>query len=298
MEKQVKDNIRKTADCRLWAITKLLKINMLAFLFFISVFVTFTSCERKINWNLKTTNEQFLIVDGIITNEYKNQTVNLSLSVQNLNNSAETVSDANITISDGEQTYSFHEDTIPGTFISNIKFTAVVNKTYTLNIDYNDKNYFAEANIYPVSISDPLPYKQIPDTGLYYIASEIAEFNPYESAMYEVILNWSEVTGYENLPANETSAHLFYYNLKTIDVSQIFAPDNEIVIFPHGTSMIQKKYSLCPEHEDFIRSILIESQWHGGNFDIEEGNIYTNLSEGALGFFGASSVITYTSIIQ
>ena len=62
--------------------------------------------------------------------------------------------------------------------------------------------------------------------------------------------------------------------------------------------MIQRKYSLSPQHEEFIRSLLVETQWHGGNFDIEEGNVHTNLSEGALGFFGACSVITYSSTVE
>ena len=298
MEKQVKDNIRKTADCLLWAIRKLLKTNMLAFLFFISVFVTFTSCEKRINWDLDSSQEQFLIVDGIITNEFINHKVTLSLSVQELNDTVEFVSNAEVSIFDGENTFNFIEDTIPGTYFSENEFTAVINKTYTLNIEYNNNNYFAEADMYPVSISDPLPYKQVTDTALYYIAYADVVFNPDESSMFEVILDWSYLTGYEDLPTNETSAHMFYYNLSTIDVNQIFAPDNEIVIFPHGSTMVQRKYSLSPEHEQFIRSLLIESQWHGGNFDIEEGNVHTNLSEGALGFFGASSVIRYSTIVQ
>ena len=34
------------------------------------------------------------------------------------------------------------------------------------------------------------------------------------------------------------------------------------------------------------------------NFDLEEGNVYTNMSEGALGFFAACSVIADTSVVQ
>lgn len=256
------------------------------------------SCEKKSNWNLKSSQEQFLIVDCILTNEFKNQSLNLSLSVIELNDIPEAVSDVYVSVFDGNEIYNFIEDTIkPGTYASDIKFTGVINKTYTLNIEYNEKKYTAEANMYPVSISDPLPYMQVQDTNLYYIASEIADFNPNESAMYEVKLDWSEVPGYENLPLNETSAHMFFYNLTTIDVNQIFAPTHEVVLFPHGSIMIQRKYSLSPQHEEFIRSLLMETQWHGGSFDIEEGNVYSNLSEGALGFFGACSVLSDTSIV-
>ncbi len=266
--------------------------------FFISLFSVLSSCEKRTNWNLDLANEQFLIVDGIITNEFINQKINLSLSFKELNGEPEYVSNAGITIFDGDNTFNFIEDTIPGNYLSENKFTAVINKTYTLNIQYNNNIYFAEAKLLPVSITQALPYKQVSDTSLYYIAAPDVAFNPDEASMIEVILNWSDVAGYENLPANETKAHMFYYNLTTIDVNQIFHPDNELILFPSGTSMTQKKYSLSKEHEAFIRSLLIETQWNGGNFDIEEANSYTNLSKGALGFFGASSVISYTAIIQ
>ena len=296
-----KENIKqKTADCRLWTLKSHLSgiSCLIAAILITSLFVQLTSCEKKADWNLKYSQEQFLIVDCILTNEFKNQSLNLSLSVIELNDIPEAVSDVNVSIFDGNEIYNFIEDTIKsGTYASDIKFTGVINKTYTLNIEYNEKNYTAEANMYPVSISDPLPYIQVQDTNLYYIASEIADFNPNESAMYEVKLDWSEVPGYENLPLIETSAHMFFYNLTTIDVNQIFAPTHEIVLFPHGSLMIQRKYSLSPQHEEFIRSLLMETQWHGGSFDIEEGNVYSNLSEGALGFFGACSVLSDTSIV-
>ena len=40
---------------------------------------------------------------------------------------------------------------------------------------------------------------------------------------------------------------------------------------------------------------MIESEWRGGLFDVERGNITTNLSEGAIGYFAASTVITDTT---
>ena len=62
--------------------------------------------------------------------------------------------------------------------------------------------------------------------------------------------------------------------------------------------MAVKKYSLSPEHEKFIRSMLIETSWNGGSFDTEEDNVYTNLSKGALGFFAVSIVLSDTVIVE
>lgn len=261
--------------------------------------VLFSSCEKKTNWKIKSSQEQLLIVNGIITNEHKNQTIKLSLSYSDLNGEESYVSDATVSVSDETQIFNFHKDIEnKGTYISDNKFSGVINKTYTLSINYKGKKYSAQANMLPVSLSLPLPYKQLPDTNMFYIVADIASFNPDVSSMYEVILDWSEVDGYENLPVSETSGHLFFYNLTTIDVNQIFSSNQEIIYFPQGTKMTQIKYSLSRQHEEFIRSILIETQWHGGFFDIEDGNVYTNLSSGALGFFGACSVISMNSVID
>jgi len=263
------------------------------------ILVTFVSCEKKLDWKLNNSQEQFLIVDGIITNEYKYQAINLSLSFSNLNGTKKIVDTATVSVSDGNNIFDFHKDTILiGNFVSDNKFSGVINKTYNLNIHYKDKNYSASTSMLPVAISNPLPYKQLSDTNMFYIAADVASFNPSQASMFEVSLDWSNVSGYEDLPINKTTAKIFYYNLTTIDVNQIFSPSHENVFFPSGTKMTQIKYSLSPEHEEFIRSLLSETQWHGGYFDIEEGNVYSNLSNNAFGFFGASSIISYSTTIN
>ena len=150
----------------------------------------------------------------------------------------------------------------------------------------------------PVIHSSFLSFTQVNDTGLFFINSETAVLNPEEAAMYEISIDWSHLPAYGSLPKDSTSAKQYFYSLTTLDVNQIFLPENERVFFPKGSILIHKKYSLTADHEKFIRSLLIETQWNGGNFDIEEGNIYTNLSDGALGFFGACSVISDTLIVE
>ncbi len=265
----------------------------------ILAFFMINSCEKKENWQLKNSKEQFLVVDGILTNEHKNQTIKLSLSYSDLNGSENSISGASVSVSGDNKTYSFHKDTgNDGVYISDNKFSGVVNETYTLTINYKNKEYKANANMIPVAISNPLPYKQIQGENMFYIVADVASFNPDVSSMYEVTLDWSEISGYEDLPVSETTARMFFYNLTTIDVNQIFSSNNETILFPQGTKMTQIKYSLSPQHEEFIRSLLIETQWHGGFFDIEEGNVYTNITGGAYGFFGACSVVSRSSVVN
>ena len=39
-----------------------------------------------------------------------------------------------------------------------------------------------------------------------------------------------------------------------------------------------------------------ETNWRGGLFDVERGNIPTNMSAGAIGYFAASSVVSDSTI--
>jgi hypothetical protein len=43
------------------------------------------SCEKEINWKLNNDPKDFLVVDGILTNEFKTQLIKLSHSYHELN---------------------------------------------------------------------------------------------------------------------------------------------------------------------------------------------------------------------
>ncbi len=254
------------------------------------------SCEKKINFNFKSDKSQFLIVNGLITNENKFQEISLTKSFALPNEQADFVSDADVLVSDGENIFTFSEDTA-GNYVSDIKFSAVINKIYSLHIKFEDKDYTAQAHAVPVLSHNSLNYVQYNDS-LFYFPQAVAEFSPDEAAMYEINADWSFLPAYGTLPETETKAKMYFYILRTIDVNEIFNPPNEKVYFPKGTRLAVKKYSLSPEHEKFIRSLLLETQWSGGNFDTEEDNVYTNISNGAFGFFGASIVLTDTFFVQ
>jgi hypothetical protein len=116
-------------------------------------------------------------------------------------------------------------------------------------------------------------------------------FSPYESALYIIYLDWSEVPGYENKPYDSTHAKTYFYTLQTMDVNEIFQPYQKPVYFPIGTKITEYKYSLTPFFAAYIRAFLSETHWAGSLFDVAHWNLPTNISGGALGFFTASSVI-------
>jgi hypothetical protein len=132
----------------------------------------------------------------------------------------------------------------------------------------------------------------------YYVSWVCGLYNANHPAMYEIQIDWSEVPGYEALPHDDCFATLYYFSLPSIDVNELFAPEAEKILFPKGTKIIEKKYSLSEEQATFYRTLLLETNWKGGYFDVAPANITTNLSGGALGFFGVSQVIADSVVVE
>ena len=118
-----------------------------------------------------------------------------------------------------------------------------------------------------------------------------------EDAMYELFFDWSKVNGYDSLEYNDNHFLGYAYTLKTIDINEIFAAKKENAIFPLGTIITEKKYSLTPEHAKFIRAMLSETEWNGNVFEASPANLPTNLSNGAIGFFGGCEVVVDTLVV-
>jgi hypothetical protein len=135
-----------------------------------------------------------------------------------------------------------------------------------------------------------LKYIKDKNNGLYHITWVAENYNPQYYAMYEILLDWSSVTGYQSLPADSCKARLLYYTLPTLDVSEVFAPEKQKINFPAGTIIREKRFSLTHDHAEFIRALLSETNWSGGLFDCSHANLPTNLSDGAAGYFGACAV--------
>jgi len=260
------------------------------------------SCEEQSDWELQTAANEFIVVDGIITNEVKYQIITLSKPVTQLNEKPQPVSGATILVSSGQQVFSFREDSVEaGRYISDIQFTGIRNRTYSLLITVGTKVYSAKAVLEPpVLLTEfiPIEYVKNSDDDNFRITKIPSNYNPANYAMYEIMLDWSSAAGYETKNPDSCKAKLYYFTLPTIDVSEVFAPGIEKVTFPAGTIMTQRRYSLTYDHASFIRALLLETTWAGGYFNTAPANIPTNMSEGAAGFFGACGVMEKSEIVE
>jgi len=262
-------------------------------------FVVFISCEVETEWKLDDNNYRFIVVNGLITNEKKTHQVIINRTVDKINETSEPVSMATVNIFDGDSVYVLNEDIFkPGVYSTDSTFRAFVNKQYTLLVTVDKQIFYSTVFLLPVIPFNPLKYKFIDEKQMFTIDSVTWAFDNQESAMYEIQIDWTHVPGYESTPVESKKSVLYYYTLSTLDISEVFKPDAGQIFFPAGTIITERKYSLTKQHAEFIRSMLLETEWRGGLFDVAHGNVKTNLSNGALGFFGASSVIQQNILVN
>ncbi|NTW23764.1 MAG: DUF4249 domain-containing protein [Lentimicrobium sp.] len=266
---------------------------------FLLILMFAASCEKETSWDLQNMTGDFVVVDGTITNELKTQQIRLSKPFANPNEKPEPVIGAEILVSTSDKVYSFIEDaSSPGYYNSAEEFEGKAGKTYSLLINYNNRIISAKASHPQGAEFIFLRYARQKDTQLFRITWVANAYNAKRPAMYEILLDWSLVPGYENLDPDSTKARLLYYTLPTLDVSQIFAPAMESVLFPPGTIITERRYSLTSEHAEYIRALLSETNWQGGLFNSAPANLPTNLSNNGIGYFGACAVTSKTEIAR
>ena len=246
------------------------------------------SCEEKTTWELQSS-EIFGVADCILTNELKIQELRLYRSAEKLNEMPAGISGARVEISDGKQIISFTGDGYePGKYVSVVPFRATAGIKYRLTISLGEKADTAYAQMTGIAPLDNIDIA--PNDSLYRL---IYHDSP-DASMMEVYYDWSArpdyCTKYGACQASEV-----YYTLDNIDAEKIFAPDRQVISFPKITQIIRKKYSLSAAHQQFVRALLLETEWRGGLFDAEQGNVPTNFSHGIRGWFGACTVLSDTT---
>lgn len=259
---------------------------MKKFVLLILIILTYNSCEEPVDWLLDDQITPRLVVEAMITNIPGMNYVKLSLPVRNPNRTPQSVSNATVVFMDGANYNLLTEDPDqPGLYIPDPGLQGVVNKIYWLYIAIGDDEFAGGAYMVPVSPLKKFTYYDDPGNPGYY------RILPRESdtpAYTEYKIEWEE-------PDGRIKESVFYtYKLSTLDVNQFFKPEAETLSFPAGARIIRIKYSLSPDHEKYLRSLLSETDWRGGWFDVMHGNLHTNLNNDAVGFFAASSVVRDT----
>lgn len=268
-------------------------------LFLIGLIFILLGCVKQTDWQVPGPAPVSLVVDAVITDEVKTHSICLSLPVSQLNQLPQPFSGASVLISNEDSTWILTEsDSKPGCYLTPSWFLARLEKTYTLVISKNDQLYTAKTTMLPEKPFTELRYLKNEAENLYYIDWVANAFSTSDAAMWEVLIDWSMVPGYESGDSLSTHARLLFYTLPTLDVSEVFAPMMESTLFPAGTIITERRYSLTPAHAGFIRELLLETNWTGGLFSTAPANVTTNMSNGAIGFFGACAVYELSVVVE
>ncbi|MEI7982506.1 MAG: hypothetical protein WCI71_12705 [Bacteroidota bacterium] len=230
-------------------------------------------------------------VDAIITDEPGLQSVILTFPVTQLNALPVPVTGATVLISNEDSSWNLNEQPVgSGKYNSLSSFYARLQKNYTLLIGYGDRIYSAKAGMLPGTAFPELTYVKNDGNDLFHVDWVANAFSTENAAMWELLIDWSKVPGFAQLDSAATHARLLFYTLPTLDVSEVFAPQMEMISFPAGTKITERRYSITAEHAAFVREMLLETNWAGGLFNEAAANVTTNLSDGACGFFGVCAV--------
>lgn len=249
------------------------------------------SCEEKTTWELRSS-EIFAVADCILTNELKPQELRLYRSSEKLNELPAGIPGAVVEISDGRQIVNFTEDnTETGKYVSVVPFRATAGIKYRLTISLGEKADTAYAEMRGIAPLEDIDIA--PKDSLYRLVYHESQ----DASMMEVYYDWSAMP-YFCVKYGYCEASEVFYTLDNIDAEKVFAPDRQIISFPEKTQIIRRKYSLSAAHQQFIRALLLETEWRGGLFDAEQGNVPTNFSYGVRGWFGACMVVTDTTHFQ
>lgn len=258
--------------------------------YYIIGFITMlSSCELETTWKIESF-DRVAVVDAIITSEDEEQQIRIYYSTSELNQSPEPISGVNVLFTDGTNFYPFYESNLePGLYLSP-SIPVAVNTPYALILEYEGFSDTAYAYMTAVSNLKPAIYAEEDNLRKY------VDPGSDLPAMTEIYYDWSSSAEYCDYYGSCTATEV-YYSMEIVDIINEFAPDKQQILIPRGTTVYRKKYSLTEEHQEFIRSLLIETEWRGGLFDVEHGNIPTNFVNGTRGWFAVCNVLMDSHVV-
>lgn len=256
------------------------------------VFVLFlVSCEKETDWDLQQ-GERVLVIDALITNELKTHSITFHSSSEKINQPPTPVSGAIIKLESIWEQILFVEDSLsPGKYYSEKPTRVAAGVRYRLVVEHGTIRDTAYADL--VAITPLSGLKIEPTDNLFRLRPN----NTGSPSMTEIVYDWENVPDH-CLMSTLCKASETIYKLDVVGLHQTFAPQKQVIEFPMGTAVIRKKYSLSPSHQDFIQSLLIETEWRGGIFDVEHGNVKTNFGNGLRGWFATCMVLSDTTLID
>jgi hypothetical protein len=256
--------------------------------------ILFPACEEATDWELQSGENGQLVVEAVLTDERKIQEIRLSRSYDDLNGTAPAIIDAEVSVRVANQSVDFIPDAAePGLYRSEREFMVIRDLNYQLEIHWAGETYTASSRLSSVAPIPAILFVPSEEPGLVSLAEFAPLYNANQQAMYEVSIDWSQLGG-DSL----TQAKTFLYTFSNINVSELVRPERETILFPLGSAVRVRKFGLNEDYADYLRALVIETQWRGGAFYGDPTSLPTNISGGGLGFFSTCAVLERTVIAR
>ncbi len=263
----------------------------------------FSSCTEIIELDLNEGEQVRLVVEGWITTQTKQHEVELTWTTDYFaNEAAPRAIDAVVSISDGDNTWVLAEEE-PGTYRTSV-IAGEPGKTYTLDIIIDDQEYTASSLMREEAEIDDIVFKYVDP----YEEFGFDFLDPY----YEVQLWTQEVEGLGDAymwplwvngdPLLDSLKNLTFQDDTFIDgiyfpgapVAQLII-DEEVFV---GDTVYVEQWNIGMEAWDVFWAVFNETEFNGGLFDAPPANVPTNVSNGAIGYFGAAAVTEIEAIVE
>jgi len=244
------------------------------------------ACEESTDWDFQTGDNGKLVVDAIIVNKQELQEIKLTYSFDDIDGTPAPATGAIVSINNGVENFSFIESTNqPGVYRIPQPGAAQANVNYELVIELDNQTYTATNAMVQVFPFGAPSFEFTNDSINMVITSTPPLYSTMEQAMYEIDIDWSNISSEQPNTAKQV-----FYTFKTIDVNEIFKSQPKVVKFPVGSRVVITKYGLNDGFANYLRALVMETEWQGSLFDEESSSLPTNISGDGLGYFGVCAI--------
>ena len=272
----------------------------------------FSSCIQELDWIEGDGLENKLIVEGRLTTEQKAHYVKLSRSRGVIVEGEPIgVSGAVVSISDREQSYALMEIE-PGLYQTDSTVQGQLGKVYELRIELDGEIYTATDSMVEATLPRPTAIRESELAKGFYWLEYPGNFGAEAPAKlsFQVITpaGWADdfpseytiLERWQDRKDGHIGVDSTYYIHPYLEPPALLAYGViEVGIYPLGTEIHFTHASLSEGHYAFIRALMSETEWKGlGPFGYNSANLPTNLSNGALGYFGVSHIKEYVQVIK
>lgn len=266
--------------------------------------VSLSSCTEKIDIDVGTTYQRF-IVEGTITTDTMKHGVRLLKSIDYYaNEQPPTISDAIVTIDDGVNKVTLEEHPQdPGYYETDEDYFGVVGRTYKLGIEIPEAinghiSYSAISELKPVAPIDSIRVEYVEEWEVWEL--QIFAWDPPTEDFYsfEVYKNGIEIT--DTVTKRGVTDDRFFNGNFTFGVAvyYFYSGYEPEYVYP-GDTITLRMGGITKNYYNFLIELMDQTfEYRNPLFSGPPANIRSNISNGGLGFFTAYSTSYSSTIYQ